>query len=212
MIIQVVLDWQNNMPLVAETGELFQKFGGGPLGRALNVFAFFTIQSNLIVGATSLLLAVNPNRASTVFSVFRLTGLVAITVTGIVTYVALDGLLVFDTWALTADKLLHVVVPIMAVVGWLAFGPRGLTSPRVVKLAVLFPLAYMLFTAIRGPLSSDWYPYPFADVHELGYLRVFINGLVIGLLFVALAAAAAWLDKRLPAKQGAAPTRVEPAL
>ncbi|AQA25715.1 hypothetical protein BTZ20_4724 [Rhodococcus sp. MTM3W5.2] len=139
MIIQVVLDWQNNMPLVAETGESFQKFGGSPLGRALNVFAFFTIQSNLIVGATSLLLAINPNRSSTVFSVFRLTGLVAITVTGIVTYVALDGLLVFDTWALTADKLLHVAVPIMAVVGWLAFGPRGLTSPRVVKLAVLFP-------------------------------------------------------------------------
>ncbi|MFG1783608.1 Pr6Pr family membrane protein [Rhodococcus oryzae] len=212
VIIQVVLDWQNNMPLVAETGESFQKFGGSPLGRALNVFAFFTIQSNLIVGATSLLLAINPNRSSTVFSVFRLTGLVAITVTGIVTYVALDGLLVFDTWALTADKLLHVAVPIMAVVGWLAFGPRGLTSPRVVKLAVLFPLAYMLFTAIRGPLSSDWYPYPFADVHELGYLRVLVNGLVIGLLFVALAAAAAWLDKRLPAKQGAAPTHTEPAL
>ncbi|AQA24319.1 hypothetical protein BTZ20_4723 [Rhodococcus sp. MTM3W5.2] len=39
-----------------------------------------------------------------------------------------------------------------------------------------------------------------------------INGLVIGLLFVALAAAAAWLDKRLPAKQGAAPTHTEPAL
>jgi hypothetical protein len=30
-------------------------FGGTPLGRSLNVFSFFTIQSNLIVGITALL-------------------------------------------------------------------------------------------------------------------------------------------------------------
>lgn len=212
VIMELVLAWQNHMPMVAETGELFQKFGGSPLGRALNIFAFFTVQSNLIVGATSLLLAINPNRSSTVFGVFRLTGLVAITVTGIVFHVALSNLLELDTWAMTADRLLHFVVPIMAVVGWLAFGPRGLTSPRVVKLTILFPLAYMIFTVIRGPLSSDWYPYPFADVDALGYLRVIINGVWIGLLFIALAAAAAWLDKRLPTKQVASPVHAEAGL
>ncbi|WP_328296451.1 Pr6Pr family membrane protein [Streptomyces sp. NBC_00435] len=209
VVIQVVLSWQNHMPVVAGTGELFQRFGGSPLGRALNVFSFFTVQSDLIVGATSLLLALNPNRSSTVFRVFRLAGLVGITVTGIVFHVALGGLLELDTWAMAADRLLHFVVPIMAVVGWVAFGPRGLTSSRVVKLTVLFPLAYMLFTVIRGPLASDWYPYPFANVHALGYLRVLINGLWIGLLFVAVAASAAWLDKRLPTKQTAPPSTTD---
>ncbi|MEZ0069912.1 hypothetical protein ABIA32_005960 [Streptacidiphilus sp. MAP12-20] len=198
VIIEVVLGWQNHMPVVAATGEGLQRFGGSSLGRSLNVFAFFTVQSNLIVGGTCLLLAVNPGRSSTVFGVFRLIGLVAITVTGIVFHVALGGLLELDTWGLVADRLLHLVVPVMAVVGWLAFGPRGLTSARVVKLTVLFPLAYMIFTVIRGPLSSDWYPYPFADVKVLGYLKVIINGLWIGLLFVAVAAGAAWLDQRLP--------------
>ncbi|WP_330299046.1 Pr6Pr family membrane protein [Streptomyces sp. NBC_00503] len=207
VIIGVVLSWQNHMPVVAATGESYEKFGGSPLGRALNDFAFFTVQSNLIVGVTCLLLAINPNRPSTVFRVFRLAGLVAISVTGIVFHVALGDLLELDSWALAADRLKHFVVPIMAVVGWLAFGPRGLTSPRIVKLTVLFPLAYMLFTIIRGPLSSDWYPYPFANVEALGYLKVIINGVWIGLLFVALAAGAAWLDKRLQTKEAVSPAQ-----
>ncbi|MEU7146070.1 Pr6Pr family membrane protein [Nocardia sp. NPDC046473] len=201
VIIQLVLSWQNHMPEVAATGELFPRFGDSPLTRALNVFVFFTVQSNLIVGATSLLLAINPNRSSTVFSVFRLIGLVGISVTGVVYHVALGGLLRLDTWALAADQLVHTVVPVMAVVGWLAFGPRGLTSPRIVKLTILFPLAYMIFTAIRGPLVGDWYPYPFANVHVLGYMRVLINAIWITLLFTALAAGAAWIDKHLPGKR-----------
>ena len=50
--------------------------------RGFNAFAFFTIQSNLIVGGTTLLLAIRLDRTSTVFGTFRLIGVVAITVTG----------------------------------------------------------------------------------------------------------------------------------
>ena len=47
-------------------------------GRMFNVFCFFTIQSNLIVGVTCLMLAMNPERSSTAFNTFRLIGIVAI--------------------------------------------------------------------------------------------------------------------------------------
>jgi len=117
---------------------------------ALNVFAFFTVQSNLIVGATCLLLAVRLERASEVFDVFRLIGVVAISVTGIVYHVALAGLFDLDSWALAADMILHTAVPILVVVGWLFYGPRGRTSRRVARYALLFPLGYMTFTVIRG--------------------------------------------------------------
>jgi hypothetical protein len=183
-------------------------FGGTPLGRSLNVFSFFTIQSNLIVGVTTLLLALDPLRSSTAFRVFRLIGLVAITVTFVVFHVALSHLLDLETWAEAANQLLHTVVPVLAIVGWLAFGPRGLASARIAKLAVLFPVFYLAFVLIRGPLNSDWYPYPFVDVKTLGYLKVAINGAWIALLVVALAAGAASLDKRLgPARD----TPAEPA-
>jgi len=180
-------------------------FGGTPFGRSLNVFSFFTIQSNLIVGVTTLLLALDPLRSSTAFRVFRLIGLVAITVTFVVFHVALSHLLDLETWAEAANQLLHTVVPVLAIVGWLAFGPRGLASSRIAKLAVLFPVFYLAFVLIRGPLNSDWYPYPFVDVKTLGYLKVAINGAWIALLVVALAAGAAALDKRL------GPARATPA-
>lgn len=171
-----------------------QSFGGSPLGRGLNIFAFFTIESNVIVGVTSLLLVLNQSRSSTVFKVFRLIGVVAISVTFVVFHVALSKLLDLDTWPQVANQLQHTVVPIMCVSGWVMFGPRRLTSARVARLTVLFPALYIAFTAIRGPLASNWYPYPFADVHALGYLRVIVNGLWIALLFVTVAAGATALD------------------
>jgi hypothetical protein len=184
------------------TGGDATKFGATPVLRALNVFAFFTIQSNLIVGGTTLLLALNPARSSTVFRVFRLTGVVAITVTFLVFHVALAHLLELDTWAEVANQLLHTVVPVLAVAGWVMFGPRDLTSGRVARLTAIFPGGYMIFTLVRGPLASDFYPYPFADAKKLGYVGVIANAFWIALLFVGLAAAATFLDKRLPADIG----------
>lgn len=172
-------------------------FGGSPLNRSLNVFAYFTIQSNILVGVTCLLLAVRPDRTSTLFTVCRLTSLVAITVTFIVFHVALSKLLDLDTLAQTANQLQHTAVPLLAVVGWLVFGPRRLVSTRVTRLTVVFPLAYMVFTAVRGPLASDWYPYPFVDVGALGYPRVVVNAVWISILFISIAAGATWLDGRL---------------
>src|ERR1700712_5742588 len=104
-------------------------FGGSPVNRALNIFAFFTIDSNLLIGAVCLLLVIRMNRSSTVFAVFRLTGIVGITVTFIVFHTVLSGLLDQESWAAFNNLLQHTVVPVMAIIGWLAFGPRGLT-PR----------------------------------------------------------------------------------
>lgn len=175
-----------------------QAFGGSPLNRALNIFAYFTILSNILVGVVGLVLALNPNRSGTAFAVLRLTGLISITVTFVVFHVALSRLLDLDSWAQAANQLQHTIVPILTIVGWLAFGPRKLTSGFITKLTVIFPLLYMVFTMIRGPLASDFYPYPFTDVHHLGYVRVAINGLWIALLFIGIAAGATALDRKLP--------------
>lgn len=190
IVIQLVISWRTP-----------GFFGGSPLNRALNVFAFFTIQSNVLVGVTCGLLAVRP-RASRVFAVLRLTSLVGITVTFVVFHVVLSRLLDLDTWAQAANQLQHTVVPVLAVVGWLVFGPRGLTSPRVARLTVVFPLLFVVFTMVRGPLASHWYPYPFVDVTALGYARVAVNGLWVALLFIGVAAGATWLDRRLPDQAG----------
>jgi hypothetical protein len=168
-------------------------FFGSGVSRTLNVFVFFTIQSNIIVGVTCLLLWLDPKRSSTPFDTLRLTGVVAITITGVVYHAVLRGLFDLETWGLVADNVLHTIVPIGAVIGWLAWGPRGKTSSRIVKLSVIFPVSWLAFTLIRGAIV-DFYPYPFVDVDRLGYVKVLINCVWVAVLYLGVASGANVLD------------------
>ena len=178
-----------------------QSPGHFPTGteRGFNTFAFFTIQANLLVGATTLLLAVRLDRPSLLFGTFRLIGLVANTVTGIVYHVALSGLLALAGYHQLANQLVHTVVPVLAVTGWLIAGPRGQATARAAWLTPLYPLAWLAFTLIRGAVIH-WYPYPFVDVDRFGYAKVALNCFWVSLLFLGLAAGAAALDRRLPGR------------
>lgn len=166
--------------------------------RVFNVFCFFTVQSNILVMVTCALLAVRLDRTSVAFAAVRLAAIVDIAITGVVFHLALSNLQDLEGNALLADTLLHTVSPLAAVGGWLLYGPRGLTSWRIVRWAMVIPVAWVVFTLIRGPLVRDYYPYPFVDVAAEGYLRVGVNLVIIGVLFFALAAGAMALDKRLP--------------
>ena len=165
-----------------------------PLEKSLNVFAFFTIQSNIIVGVTCLLLALRLERSSELFRMFRLSGVVAIFITGLVYHTLLAGLVDVHGWAAVCNQMLHTAVPLLGVLGWLLFGPRGLISWRTVALAFVFPLGWLAFTMIRGA-AIHWYPYPFIDVDDLGYARVAVNAVVVAALFFGLAAAAFAFDR-----------------
>ncbi|HXX89467.1 MAG TPA: Pr6Pr family membrane protein [Acidimicrobiales bacterium] len=170
--------------------------------RALNVFAFFTVWSNVVVGVTTALLAVDLDRGSTAFATLRLIGVAAIAVTGVVYHLFLAAPL--QGWLAVSDQLLHTVTPILAVGGWLLFGPRGRVSPRVVWLSMLFPLTWFALTLLRGA-AIHWYPYAFIDVTTKGYAKAVTNALFVGLLFLGAAAGASALDPRLArrAEQGA---------
>jgi hypothetical protein len=166
------------------------------VARGFNTFAFLTVLSNLIVGATTLLLAIKPDLKSAIFRAFRLTGLVAITVTGIVYHVALADFFEVAGIHKFGNQLVHTVVPLLAVIGWVAFGPRRLTSVRIAWLSLLFPVCWLAFTLSRGAVTH-WYPYPFLDVARLGYLRAMLNSFWMLLLLLSLAAGATVADRRL---------------
>jgi hypothetical protein len=171
--------------------------------RLFNTLAFFTIQSNLLVGVAALLLAIRLERSSGWFAVLRLSGLTAITVTGIVFHAVLAQTLDLDSWAAVGNELVHTVVPVMAVVGWLMLGPRGLVCARIAWLSLLFPAFWLAFTLLRGAIAH-WYPYPFIDVTQLGYGRAAVNCVWVALLMLGLAAGATVLDRRLARPEPAA--------
>ena len=187
------------------TGVVVQLFaveteGGRFTGAAavFNVFAFFTITSNLLLGAICALLAIRLDRGSPAFRALRLSSVLSIAVVGIVFHIALAPLYEFAGLAAVANVMLHTVTPIMGVLGWLVFGPRGRTDTRVVAWSIAYPIAWLVFTLVRGPFVRDFYPYPFLEVAAHGYPRVLLNCLIVAVLFLALAAGAALLDRRLP--------------
>ena len=183
--------------------------------RVANILAFFTILSNLLVGGTCLALAIRRSPPARLLRVLYLDAVLGIAVTGIVYNLVLAPLYDLSGWSWFANLLLHVVVPIMAVLGWLLFGPRGLVDTPTVLLATIYPIAWLAFTLIRGAVVDwspfpAWYPYPFVDAGQLGYARVTLNCLVIAVLFLGLAFGAKALDRFLQRRFADAPQTQDP--
>lgn len=161
------------------------------LGRLVS---YFTIQSNLLVAVSTVPLALDPRYDGQKWRVLRLAAVVGITVTGLVHFVLLRPLLELEGWDRAADTLLHLVVPALAIAGWLLFGPRGRVNQWVATMVLLWPLAWLAWTLAVGGLTG-WYPYPFLDVGAEGWASVLVTSIVVTLLVLALLAAALWFDR-----------------
>ena len=168
----------------------------GRLEQVRRYFSYFTIQSNFLV-AVSMVFIIRERLGSQLFRVIRLASLIGITVTGIVAAIALPPSPNYTTGSLVCDRLLHVVVPALTFIGWVAFGPRGVVRREDLLPALVWPVAWLVATLALGPLVT-WYPYPFINVDRIGLGRTLLNCAVIALLFLALGALARWADRRLP--------------
>lgn len=162
------------------------------LGRLVS---YFTIQSNLLVAITATQLARDPLRDGPGWRVLRAAAVAGILVTGIVHFVLLRPLLDLTGADYAADKLLHMVVPLLAVVGWAAYGPRPRVSVRDAGLVLVWPFAWLAWTLGVGAVSG-WYPYPFLDHREDGVAAVVVSAIGVTVLFVAVLALIAWIDAR----------------
>ncbi len=166
--------------------------------RVYRFFAYFTIQSNLLVAVSSTVLARDPALDRPAWRLVRLAGLVGITVTGLVHFLLLRPLLDLDGADWVADKLLHMVVPVLAVAVWAWVGPRPRIVVREMAYALCWPLAWLAWTLVVGRVDG-WVPYPFLDAGTEGWGAVAVVSVGITVLFVVLFAVYGWLDRRLPA-------------
>ncbi len=189
LVLQFVLVWQGHSVLEDDNPPALGE-------RMVRLFGYFTILSNGLIAYATWTLALGRDRDTLVWRLLRLDGLIGITVTFVVVQLLLKGLVELDGADLLADKLLHVVVPVMAVIGWLVFGPRERVRRSDLLPALVFPVLWLVYTLVRGEIV-DWYPYPFLDAGKHGYGSVAITCLAIAALFVGLAALAWKGDERL---------------
>jgi hypothetical protein len=82
------------------------------------------------------------------------------------------------------NTVVHRVIPLVMVIDWMIERPHNRLDFRRCLVWVTFPVAYLAYSLIRGPIV-EWYPYPFLDPDEAGgYAGVAAYSIGIALGFV----------------------------
>ena len=166
--------------------------------RVLRFVSYFTVQSNVLVLLTAWLLIRQPSYDGRLWRIARADAIAGITITGVVHWFFLRPLLDLHGWAYVTDKLLHVAVPLLAVAGWLMFGPRRRIGWPTLLPALVWPTAWLLYTLVMGAITN-WYPYPFLDVTQHGYGSVLLASVGVAIALVAVLSFLVVLDRPLGA-------------
>lgn len=164
--------------------------------RPWEYFSYFTIQTSLIAIVTlgvSGWFAWNGRSETRVLNVVRL-GTVTFTVVVTLVYnmllrglpdAAADGDYV---WPILPNEILHVWAAIFMLIDWMLSSRRINLRIRAIFWVLLFPLAWLVYSIIRG-LATDWWPYWFINPNEpagiVGMLT-YIVGIMLFLLTVAI--------------------------
>lgn len=172
IIVQFILMIQNRQADIPET--------------IIRFFSFFTILTNILVALyfTSRISISKNTSLSRLTNSGNLTALTAfILVVGLVYQFILRG-----TWQPTGlqriiDELLHSAIPLFVFLYWLKFANKTDLIFKNIKIWLWYPIGYFLYVIIRGHFSN-FYPYPFVNVIEIGYSQVFINAVIISLFFL----------------------------
>ncbi|MBA2276391.1 MAG: Pr6Pr family membrane protein [Chloroflexia bacterium] len=157
-----------------------------------NFWSFFTIQSNLFAALVLLAAAwrMRDPRPSSWFDLVRGAAVVYLSTTGVVYGLLLSGYQEeLQTTIPWVDTMLHRLIPLVMVADWLIDPPSRGIDRRAATIWLLYPLAYMVYSLVRGPIV-DWYPYPFLDpgaAGSYGVVALYCVGIALGVgVFAAI--------------------------
>lgn len=171
--------------------------GASLLGGLINFFSFFTVLTNTLVAVVLSYALVNRESAA---RRFFLAPKVSSAIAASIVVVSLAyNLLLRHLWSpegfqFIADELLHDVMPVLFVIYWCRYVPKGTLRFTHIAGWVIYPLVYFAYVLLRGHLLGQ-YQYPFIDVDALGYPQVFVNAGGILAAFIVIALAVVGLDK-----------------
>ncbi|HTY49979.1 MAG TPA: Pr6Pr family membrane protein [Steroidobacteraceae bacterium] len=165
--------------------------GGSVPAALVAYFGYFTILTNIFVALMATAgTGVRWARGRVLAALYR-PHAVGCATTSILVVGLVYHLLLRVDWPLwsahwVADALLHYVVPSLSLLHWLLYRPvtpgAWTLPPLWAPLAwCAYPLAYLLYVLVRGPLVGA-YPYFFLDVTAIGYARVLLNAAGLALL------------------------------
>jgi len=174
-----------------------------PTFNAVNFFSFFTIESNIFAAVIFLLaMVLGRRKRRATLDLARGAATLYMTITGLVYSLLLAGqdVQVPLVWV---NATLHYIMPIVVLGDWLADRPRLRITFRTAAWWIIFPLLYVTYSLIRGPIAN-WYPYPFLDPVKHGYARVALTSAVLAIVIIGLVWLLAWVTRW---RQNPSPTR-----
>lgn len=176
----------------------------------MNFFSFFTIQSNLLALAVLLIGAVTLSlrRQPSWFPTLRTAATTYMFVTGVVYNMLLRDIELPQGATLDwSNEIVHAVAPLYLLLDFLFAPDRTPLLAKKLWVILIFPLAWLAYTLIRGPFTPDivfgamsWYPYPFLnpDTSANGYLSVAFYIVLISAVIGLAAAGLLWVSRRRP--------------
>jgi hypothetical protein len=184
--------------LFGHVGDYSAGLAGAP-ERLFDLFSYFTIWSQIMVGVVMTLLYLNPARDGKLFRVFRLDSILMITVTGVVYNLLLGPNYPPQGLNQISSPIQHTITPLITVLVFVIAGPRGWITLKNIVAALVVPIVYVFYTLTRGAIIGK-YPYDFFDVITEGYAYVLI--FVMGILFASIIVAGFYwgIDKVLSRK------------
>lgn len=135
------------------------------------MFSFFTNLTNLVVIFMAGALLAGKGRLYNWFKspVVQSAWCLYIAFVGLGFWFILGGPQNVSTWFLWIPELTaHTLSPILGVLFWYRCVEKGQVNGRHPFIWLIYPLAYLFYWLIRGPLVG-YYPYFFIDVNLLGY-------------------------------------------
>lgn len=164
------------------------------LFRPFEYFAFFSINSSILAGivlALSGLALLQGKDESERLHTFRLIATVSMIIVGVVYHAllgdsAVDARDVGYAWPVLPNLIIHTYAPILIVVDYLLSIKGYKPSWKKAWWVVVYPLAWLAFSLVRG-LLDGWWPYWFINPNsEGGIIGMLTYVLIIAAAFIAL--------------------------
>lgn len=169
------------------------------LSETIRFISYFTILCNILVALCLTMPLINRNSGLGRYF------LKPVAQGGVAVYIAIVGITyslmlrhIWDPqgWQLVADRLLHDAMPVIYLLFWLMFAPKGYLKWKHAFNWLLFPAIYLVYILIRGAVT-DKYPYPFIDVVQLGYEGMLKNAFFMLVAFVVVGFLIVLIDRLL---------------
>jgi len=155
---------------------------GSFLSGVFHLYQFFTIATNTLVFSVMIYIAMG----KTVHRVVVHSTVVSIMGVGIIFHALLSHAGAQAGFDGLANLITHTFVPILTPVWWVAHSDMRSMKWRDSFFSLLWPSAYCVYALIRAEFSN-FYPYPFIDLHKLGWSGLVQSVLNLSLAFLALA-------------------------